>query len=137
MTSVIRGDDDFDSGNIEEGNIASAFTVSASSSTSLNNSVASITTTAGAGTYMIQVTIFGQNGGNPHVTFSSTNVLDGIFDNAIWDGGNPTFTNGTITSGSSDITVSCFGLVRTSGNITINRGGSANSTRRVSWGKLA
>lgn len=137
MTSVIRGNDDFDSGDIEGGNIASAFTVSASSSTTLNNSNASVTTTAGAGTYMIQVSIFGQNGGNPHVTLSSTNVLDGIFDYALWDGGSPTFTNGSSTSGSNSISLSFFALIHTSGNITINRGGGANAERRVSWGKLA
>lgn len=115
------------------GNVGSSFTVSASAEGNFGSG--SITTTGGAGAYFIVGTVFGYNYGNPTVTLNSTNVLDGYFDNQVWDNGTPSFTNGHTVSGWNVVSISFSGLIYASGNITITASGSGS--KRISWGKIA
>jgi len=130
MTSIIRGSDDFDSGvEVEEGNVASDFTVTASAGTFSYT----LTTTGGAGTYALVCWHKGDNSNWGSATLSSySNVKDGWFSGHFYDNGTQ-LTGYAPANRSNSVQHAVYGLVTTTGNFTITSGGGE---KWISWAKL-
>jgi hypothetical protein len=132
MTSVIRGDDDFDTGNIAGGNIASDFTVTATARTW----DATLTTTAGAGRYIINCYLKG-NGSSTTTLYLSeySNVDDGFFGAKNYDNGTE-ITGYSVWNRASTVAMHVTGIVSTSGNFTIGRPTHPSVEVNITWIKI-